>query len=52
MIQNNFCIVGYGKHAKNKIIPLLVKEKKIINGIITKKKFLRLRFLKILMKLF
>lgn len=38
MFQNNFCIVGYGKHAKNKIIPQLLKEKKIINGIITKKK--------------
>lgn len=38
MIKNNFCVVGYGKHAKQKIIPELLKQKKIINGIVSKKK--------------
>lgn len=38
MIQNNFCIVGYGKHAKNKIIPQLLKEKKNYKWNYNKKK--------------
>ena len=38
MNKKNYCIVGYGSHAKNKIIPQLIKNKKNILGVVTSKK--------------
>ena len=38
MNKKNYCIVGYGSHAKNKIIPQLIKNKKKILGIVSSKK--------------
>lgn len=36
-ILKNFCIVGYGKHAKLKILPALMNSKKIKLSIVSKK---------------
>ena len=35
-ILKNFCIVGYGKHAKLKILPALMNSKKIKLSIVKK----------------
>ena len=43
MNKKNYCIVGYGSHAKNKIIPQLIKNKKKILGIVSSKKKLPIK---------
>ena len=40
----NFCIVGFGEHAKNKILPALLDKKKEIFGIVTSKNLSNLKF--------
>jgi hypothetical protein len=39
--QNNFCIVGFGNHAKTKLLPALEKSNKNIFGIVSSKTYLR-----------
>ena len=34
----NFCIIGLGNHAKNKIIPALNESNKSISGVVTSKR--------------
>ena len=34
----NYCIVGLGRHAENRIIPAIIKSKNILWGIVTKRK--------------
>ncbi len=43
MNKKNYCIVGYGSHAKNKIIPQLIKNKKKILGVVSSKKKLPIK---------
>jgi len=35
--QNNFCIVGFGNHAKTKLLPALQNSNKNILGIVSSK---------------
>ena len=42
--KNNYCIVGFGNHAKNKLLPALVKLGKPIFGIVSSKKKLDIPF--------
>ena len=37
-ILKNYCIVGYGKHAELKILPVLMDFKNVQLSIVTKKK--------------
>lgn len=36
--KTNYCIVGFGNHAKTKLVPALVKLEKLIFGIVSSKK--------------
>ena len=42
--DNDFCIVGFGNHAKNKLLPSLINLNKNIRGIVSKKKNLKTKF--------
>ena len=42
--QNNYCIVGFGNHAKTKLLPALLKLGKPILGVVSSKKDLNLPY--------